>query len=193
MADPSDLMDRLRQGDASAFEEFAAAYWRKIYALALSLSGNRADAEDLTQEVLLKVYQGFSQYVQKAGNLEAFVHRMTVNLWIDWVRRRRRAPEFSLDGALDRQEGSAGLDLPDPEAGVEEVHRKEFWSAVWQAFGELPESYRVLLKLRAVDRMSYKEIAAALGESEAAVRAKLNRSRALLREKLRRRGFDPRQ
>ncbi|MGB9886217.1 MAG: RNA polymerase sigma factor [Moorellales bacterium] len=192
MADPSDLINRLRQGDASAFEEFAAAYWRKIYALALSLSGNRADAEDLTQEVLLKVYQGFSQYVQKAGSLEAFVHRMTVNLWIDWVRRRKRSPEFSLDGVLDREEGAAGLEPADPEAGVEEVHRKEFWSAVWQAFGELPENYRVLLKLRVVDQMSYKEIAAALGESEAAVKAKLNRSRALLKEKLRRRGFDSR-
>ena len=192
MADFTHILERLRQGDVSAFEEFAAAYWKKIYGLAVSLAGNRADAEDLTQEVLLKVYLRFTQYAQKAGSLDAFVHRMTVSLWIDWVRRRKRAPEFSLEGALDRGEGGSALDPADPEGGLEEVHRKEFWEAVWKAFGELPETYRVLLKLRAVDQMSYKEIAAALGESEAAVKAKLNRSRALLKEKLRRSGFGPR-
>lgn len=192
MADIQSLVARMQCGDASAFEEFAASYRDKIYALALSLAGNRADAEDLTQEVLLKIYLDFQKYAKKAGSFEAFIYRMAVNLWIDWVRRRKRVQVFSIEGALDEEEGGPTVELAAPEEGVEAVHRKEFSRAVWKAWGELPENYRLLLKLRAVDHLSYREIAATVGETEAAVKCKVSRGRSLLKEKLRQSGFDSR-
>lgn len=190
MADIQSLVARMQWGDASAFEEFVECYRHKIYAMALSLAGNRTDAEDLTQEVLLKVYLDFPKYARKAGSFEAFVHRMAVNLWIDWVRRRKRIQVFSIEGALGEGESGPPFELVDPEESSETVHKKEFWQAVWKALGELPDNYRLLIKLRAVDRLSYREIAATVGESEAAVKCKVSRGRSLLRQKLRESGFD---
>lgn len=184
------LVARMQQGDLSAFEELVTVYRNKVYALALTLAGNQADAEDLTQEVFLKIYLGFQEYAKKEGNFEALVHRMTVNLWIDWVRKRKRFPAFSLENITAEEEGGAFEEAAASDEDFEQVHRKEFWRAIWSAWGELPENYRVVLKLRVVDQLSYKEIAALTGDSEAAVKSKLNRSRQMLKNKLRRMGFD---
>jgi RNA polymerase sigma-70 factor (ECF subfamily) len=182
MADLETLVARMQWGDISAFEEFARSYWERIYALAFSLSGNRADAEDLTQEILLKLYRDFPKYARRPGSLDAFIYRMAVNLWVGWVRRRKRHPTFSLE--------EAPFEPDDPEADPEKVLQKEYWRAVWKAWGELPEHYRLLLKLRVADGLSYREIAAAVGETEAAVKCKVSRGRTLLRQKLKESGFD---
>ncbi|MGI9951972.1 RNA polymerase sigma factor [Moorellaceae bacterium AZ2] len=190
MADIESLVARMREGDTSAFEELVTVYRSKVYALALTLAGNQADAEDLTQEVFLKIYLGFQEYAKKKGSFEALVHRMTVNLWIDWMRRRKRFPTFSLEDMTGEEESEASEEIATSGEDIEQVHRREFWRAVWKAWGELPENYRVILKLRVVDQLSYKGIAAITQESEAAVKSKLNRSRQMLKEKLRQAGFD---
>ncbi|MGI9952061.1 sigma-70 family RNA polymerase sigma factor [Moorellaceae bacterium AZ2] len=188
MGDIESLVARMQEGDPTAFEELVAKYRNKVYALALTLAGNQADAEDLTQEIFLKIYLGFKEYAQKKGSFEALVHRMTVNLWIDWTRRRKRFPTFSLD-SMAQEENRAAYEIASSEEDVERVYRREFWSAVWRAWGELPEHYRIVLKLRVVDELSYKEIAAVTGDTEAAVKSKLNRSRQMLKERLRKAGY----
>lgn len=190
MADIQSLVARMQGGDASAFEEFAESYRERIYTMSLSLTGNRADAEDLTQEVLLRLYTDFQKYAMRPGNFEAFIHRVALNLWLRWLKRRRKFQMFSLEDAMEQGEDGPPFQPADPEESLEEVHRREFWRAVWKALGELPENYRLLIKLRAVDRLSYREIAATVGQSEAAVKCKVSRGRALLRQKLRQSGFD---
>jgi len=191
MSDIESLVARMQEGDLAAFEELVAKYRHKVYALALTLAGNQADAEDLTQEVFLKIYLRFQDYAKKKGSFEALVHRMTVNLWIDWMRRRKKFQTFSLENITAEEESKAVAgELAASGEDVERGYRREFWRAVWKAWGELPENYRVILKLRVVDQLSYKQIATLTGDSEAAVKSKLNRSRQMLREKLRRAGFD---
>lgn len=189
MGDIESLVARMQEGDLAAFEELVTKYRHKVYALALTLAGNQADAEDLTQEVFLKIYLGFKEYAQKKGSFEALVYRMTVNLWIDWVRRRKRFPTFSLDTVTQEEEGKAAQEIASAEEDIDRIYRREFWDAVWRAWGELPDHYRLVLKLRVADELSYKEIAAVTGDTEAAVKSKLNRCRQMLKERLRRAGF----
>ncbi|MBE3581916.1 MAG: sigma-70 family RNA polymerase sigma factor [Thermoanaerobacteraceae bacterium] len=192
MSDAESLIARMREGDTSAFEELVAIYKEKVYSLALTLAGNRADAEDLTQEIFLRIYTSLPDFAKGKGSFDAWVHRVGVNLWIDSWRRRKRWQTFSIDGARAGNEEGTGWELPSAEEDVQEkIDRKEFWQAVWKAMGELPENYRLTLKLRAIDELSYKEIAATLGESEAAVKSRLNRCRQLLKDRLRRDGFLP--
>lgn len=192
MGDVENLIARIQEGDTSAFEELVAIYKDKVYSLAFTLAGNRADAEDLTQEIFLRIYTSLSDFARGKGSFDAWVHRVGVNLWIDSWRRRKKLQIFSIDGASASDDEGAGWELPSVEEDIQEkIDKKEFWQAVWKAMGELPENYRVALKLRAIDQLSYKEIAATLGESEAAVKSRLNRSRQLLKDKLRRDGFLP--
>ncbi|GFN21825.1 RNA polymerase sigma factor [Thermanaeromonas sp. C210] len=192
MGDAESLIARIQEGDTSAFEELVVIYKDKVYSLALTLAGNRADAEDLTQEIFLRIYTSLPDFARGKGSFDAWVHRIGVNLWIDSWRRRKKLQTFSIDGASTSEEEGTGWELPSAEEDVQEkIDKKEFWQAVWKAMGELPENYRLALKLRAIDELSYKEIAATLGESEAAVKSRLNRCRQLLKEKLRRDGFLP--
>ncbi|HBT47712.1 MAG TPA: RNA polymerase subunit sigma-24 [Peptococcaceae bacterium] len=178
------LLARMREGDLAAFEEFAAAYRDRVYALAFTLTGNREDAEDLTQEVFVKVYLGFKKFAAGKGSFEALVHKMTLNLWRSWMRKRKNFRLVSIEGLAEAEEDAAPREIAASGEEAERVCRLEFWSALWEAWGELPENYRTVLKLRVVDRLSYKEIAEITGESEAAVKSRLNRSRQALKEKL---------
>ncbi|WP_084663212.1 RNA polymerase sigma factor [Thermanaeromonas toyohensis] len=190
MPEVETLIAKVQEGDTSAFEELVMLYKDKVYSLALTLTGNHVDAEDLTQEIFFKIYISLPEFAQGKGSFEAWVHRMGVNLWIDWWRRRRKIRSFSLEGVMDSKEEGGKWEIPDDKDDVQEtVAKREFWRAVWKAYRELPESYRLTLKLRAIDELSYKEIAATLGESEAAVKSRLNRSRQLLKEKLKSLGY----
>lgn len=192
MGDVENLIARIQEGDTSAFEELVAIYKDKVYSLALTLAGNRADAEDLTQEIFLRIYTSLRDFARGKGSFDAWVHRVGVNLWIDSWRRRKKLQTFSIDGATSSEDEGAVWELPSEEEDIQEkMDKKEFWQAVWRAMGELPENYRLALKLRAIDQLSYKEIATTLGESEAAVKSRLNRSRQLLKDKLRRDGSLP--
>lgn len=180
------LVARMQEGDLTAFEELVEVYRDKVYTLAFTLTGNKSDAEDLTQEVFVKIYLGFQKYARGKGNFEAFVHKMTLNLWNSWMRKKKRASAISIEALAAEEEDRAPRELAaSQEEEVEKVYRQELWRAVWKAWGELPEQYRIVLKLRVVDRLSYKEIAKVTGCSEAAVKSKLNRSRQMLKEKLR--------
>lgn len=179
------LVARMQEGDLTAFEELVEVYREKVYALAFTLTGNRSDAEDLTQEVFVKIYLGFQKYARGKGNFEALIHKMTVNLWNSWMRKRRGLQPVSIEALAAAEENEAPKEIAASGEEMEQIYRRELWEAVWKAWGELPEHYRVILKLRVVDRLSYKEIAAITGDSEAAVKSKLNRSRQMLKEKLR--------
>lgn len=184
------LIARVQQGDMYAFEELVRAYQEKIYSLAFALAGNHADAEDLAQEILLKVYIALPNFVNDERGFDAWVHRIGVNLWIDWWRRRKKVQIFSLDAGGGTDDGGISWEIAsegnNPE---EELKKKEFWRALWRTMGELPENCRVALKLRAIDGYSYKEITVILKNSEAGLKSQLNRCRQRLKQKLAAAGF----
>lgn len=155
----------------------------RVYRLALHLTGNPHDAEDLTQDVFVRVFNSLSQY--KPGTFEGWLHRITTNLFLDRVRRRKRIRFDWMgddDGAVatadsfDRHERSG-----QPEDAFDMVH---LGPDILEALAELPPEYRAAVVLSDIEGLSYEEIAATLGIKMGTVRSRLSRARARLRETL---------
>ena len=147
-----------------------------MYTVAYRLTGNDADAQDLVQEVLLRVRRGLVTY--RPGSLEGWLSRITTNAFLDDVRRRRRRPTVPLPEDADRvllDEGS------EPDAVVAATSLS---TDIQAALRSLPEDFRTAVVLCDVVGLQYDEIADDLGVPIGTVRSRIHRGRALLREVL---------
>lgn len=164
-----DELDQTSQTWEDIVEENSA----KVYRLAYRLTGNRQDAEDLTQDVFIRVFKSLDNYV--AGNFDGWIHRITTNLFLDRVRRKSRFRIDPLgDGAEDRLVGSEPL----PEFSV---HDAGFDPDIDRALAGLAEDFRVAVVLCDVEGLSYEEIADVLGIKLGTVRSRIHRGRNQLR------------
>lgn len=157
------------------WEDVARNHGRFLYTVAYRLTGNHEDAQDLVQEVLLRVRRGLETY--RPGSLEGWLSRITTNTFLDETRRRRRRPVDLLPEEPDRvvppsppaDEALAGEVLPDD---------------VQDALRSLPEDYRAAVVMCDVVGLSYEEISESLGIPVGTVRSRIHRGRALLRKAL---------
>jgi len=146
----------------------------RVYRLAYRLSGNRVDAEDLTQETFVRVFHALPNF--QPGTLEGWLHRITTNLFLDMVRRRRRISPFALPED-DR--------LAAPSPGADQAYLERHLDAdIQQALDGLPVAFRAAVVLHDLDQLPYQEIALILGIKVATVRTRIHRGRLLLRAKL---------
>ena len=157
------------------WEEVARTYGRFLYTVAYRLSGNHEDAQDLAQEVLLRVRRGLETY--RPGSMEGWLSRITTNVFLDEVRRRRRRPQDSLPADPDR------VVPPAPAADVAHA-QQTLPDDVQAALSALPDEFRVAVVLCDVAGQSYQEISASLGVPLGTVRSRIHRGRAILRGSL---------
>jgi RNA polymerase sigma factor (sigma-70 family) len=158
------------------WDEVVREHADRVYRLAFRLAGNRADAEDLTQETFVRVFRSLAQY--SPGTFEGWLHRITTNLFLDMVRRRQRIRFDALpEDAGDRL---AGTDAG-PEQAYDEMHLDP---EIQAALDALPPDFRVAVVLCDLEQLSYEEIAATLGIKVGTVRSRIHRGRVLLREAL---------
>lgn len=143
--------------------------------MAYRLTGNADDAQDLVQEVLLKVRKGLETY--RPGSLEGWLSRITTNTFLDETRRRRRRPVDQLPDEPDRV-------LPAGPGADVALAAEALPDDVQAALGRLPEEYRVAVVLCDVVGLSYLEIGEALDVPVGTVRSRIHRGRALLRKVL---------
>ncbi|MFT4188507.1 MAG: RNA polymerase sigma factor SigE [Aeromicrobium sp.] len=179
--DQSMTSDRNTVADAEPhpsleWEDIVAEHSARVYRLALRLTGNPHDAEDLTQDVFVRVFRSLDGYAP--GNFPGWLHRITTNLFLDRARRasRIRMDRFA-DGAEDRLLG--GEARPD-----EAVHDAGFDADIEQALQSLSEDFRVVVVLCDVEGLSYEEIADILGVKLGTVRSRIHRGRTQLRAAL---------
>lgn len=165
----------------TAFETTAHRYQRKVYSFARYLLSNREEAEDVTQEVLLRLWRHERRLDEE--RLGAWLLRVTRNACYDLLRRRRAAGAMaaaeSLDGEEAREVPTAG---PDPES---RMRMSDFRRCLLEALGDLGEPYKSVVILREVQGLSHREIGEILGIPEVTVRVHLHRGRKRLREQLR--------
>ncbi len=148
----------------------------RVYRLAYRLSGNRADAEDLTQETFIRVFRSLSDFTP--GTFEGWLHRITTNLFLDMVRRRARIRFDALpEDASERLASGA----PGPEQRYDEMHLDP---DIQDALDALPADFRAAVVLCDLEELSYEEIAATLGVKVGTVRSRIHRGRVLLRNAL---------
>jgi RNA polymerase sigma-70 factor, ECF subfamily len=158
------------------WDEVVREHADRVYRLAYRLSGNRADAEDLTQETFVRVFKSLAEYTP--GTFEGWLHRITTNLFLDMVRRRQRIRFDALpDDAGDRLASNTAS----PEQAFAEAHLDP---EVQEALDALPADFRAAVVLCDLEGLSYEEIAATLGIKVGTVRSRIHRGRVLLREAL---------
>ena len=148
----------------------------RVYRLAYRLTGNQHDAEDLTQEVFVRVFRSLSQYTP--GTFEGWLHRITTNLFLDQVRRKARIRFEGLpEDAADR--------LPSREIGPAQLLDDRTYDAdVQAALDALPPDFRVAVVLCDIEGLTYEEISDLLGIKLGTVRSRIHRGRAQLRDAL---------
>lgn len=179
----ADLVRRCRAGDGAAWEEIVATYTRRIYNLAYRFTSRADAAEDLTQEVFVRVYRSLEQYDPKQGDLQNWLMRLARNLVIDDYRRRQRAPQDSHAEDLSDHAYHLRAAGGTPQR---ELERRELGQQVQAGIDKLPPDLRVCVILRDIEELSYQEIVDLLQIPEGTVKSRINRGRIELAKILRR-------
>ncbi|MBN1893840.1 RNA polymerase sigma factor [bacterium] len=174
--DESRLIERFRSGDPEAFRQIVDIQYPQVYRLCFRFLGNREDAEEICQDVFIRLHRTGAGYRQE-GKLFTFLYRIAVRLCLNRIRDRKRRNWTSLEHAAPV--GSLVSDSPDRL-----LEQKEKEQAVRKAVDELPEAQRTALILRRYQELSYSEIAKVMQCSEASVESMLFRARQTLRKKL---------
>jgi RNA polymerase sigma-70 factor (ECF subfamily) len=165
----------------TAFEDTAQKYRRRVYSFARYLLSNREEAEDVTQEVLLRLWR--HQRGLDEERLGAWLLRVTRNACYDLLRKRRSDAALAHGASLDDEEAREVASAePDPQARAEAA---DFRRRLLAALSELEEPYKSTIILREVQGLPHREIGEALGIPEVTVRVHLHRGRRKLRERLR--------
>ena len=159
-----------------SWDEVVRDHSARVYRLAYRLTGNVPDAEDLTQEVFVRVFRSLSSYTP--GTFEGWLHRITTNLFLDMARRRQR---IRFEGLGDQAVGLLRDDEPTPAQAFDARHLD---TDVLQALEALAPEYRAAVVLCDIEGLSYEEIAATLGIKLGTVRSRIHRGRAQLRAAL---------
>jgi RNA polymerase sigma factor (sigma-70 family) len=164
------------QDQVPSWDEIVNDHSARVFGLAYRLTGNRVDAEDLTQEVFVRVFRSLHTYTP--GTMEGWLHRITTNLFLDQARRKQR---IRFDNLSDEAESS--LPSSGPEPG-EAHHDQHFDADIETALSSLPPDFRVAVVLCDIEGLSYEEIAEVLGLKLGTVRSRIHRGRAQLRTAL---------
>ena len=156
-----------------SWDEVVREHSARVYRLAYRLTGNVPDAEDLTQEVFVRVFRSLSTYTP--GTFEGWLHRITTNLFLDMARRRQR---IRFEGLGEEAAGRLSGDEPTPAQAFDARHLD---GDVQQAIAALAPEYRAAVVLCDIEGLSYEEVADTLGVKLGTVRSRIHRGRAQLR------------
>ncbi|MFN0109669.1 MAG: sigma-70 family RNA polymerase sigma factor [Blastocatellia bacterium] len=177
-----DLVRRCRAGDSAAWEQVVHEYSRRVYNLAYRFTARHESAEDLTQEVFVRVYRSLEQYDPQAGDLANWLMRLARNLIIDDYRRRVRTPTDQGDDIGDHEYHlESRHDAPD--RGVERFERAK---QVHAAIAKLQHDLRECVILRDIEELTYQEIVDILRIPIGTVKSRINRGRIELAKIMRR-------
>jgi RNA polymerase sigma factor (sigma-70 family) len=164
------------QWNLPTWEDIVHTHSARVYRLAYRLTGNPHDAEDLTQEVFVRVFRSLSSYTP--GTFEGWLHRITTNLFLDSARRKQR---IRFEGLADEMAHRLAGSEPTPAQAFDDSHLDDDVQAALKA---LPPEYRAAVVLCDIEGFSYEEIAATLGVKLGTVRSRIHRGRAQLRAAL---------
>jgi len=183
------LVQQCRNNDVAAFEALVNRYKNKVYNFVYRMVGNPDDAEDVTQEVFLKVYKRI-QYFRGESSFQTWLFRIATNQCVDRSRKLKRGIQqtVSLYETPDDNDDSSGTqrEIPDNEADpLRYVTREELRQVVQEGLARLSDKLRAVLVLYDIQGMSYEEIARTLGVPIGTVKSRLFNARAQLARRIR--------
>lgn len=181
--DGAELVRRCRAGDGSAWENIVSLFSRRIFNLAYRFTSSREQAEDLTQEVFVRIYRTLEQFDAKQGDLQNWLMRLARNLIIDDYRKRQRNPQNT--HAEDVEDHVFHLHSHTVSAH-KDLELRELSAQVQEGIDKLPADLRTCVILRDIEEMTYQEIVDLLKIPEGTVKSRINRGRIELAKILRR-------
>ena len=184
------LVRRCVAGDADAWEEIVRSYNRRIYNVCYRFTGSADSAEDLAQEVFIKMYRTLDSYAPEKGAFTTWIMTMTRNLLVDHYRKAKQdRVTDSLDAGITEDEDAVPLSdrIEDSAPSADDrIQRRETQEMVQKAIQKLSPELREAVILRDLQDMDYKEIAVALKVPEGTVKSRINRGRMELARLLQR-------
>ena len=180
MSADADLISRAAGGDASAFQALVERHRTMVYRVAYQFAGNHHDAEDIAQEVFIKVYRSLDRFRQDA-QLTSWMYRIVMNACIDHRRRYRAGTNAATGDEAEYTMSNAPEETPGPE---EQAYAGEIGEVLQLEIGRLPKGQRLVFVMRHYQGMKLCEIAAALGLAEGTVKRQLHAAVHRLREAL---------
>jgi RNA polymerase sigma-70 factor (ECF subfamily) len=169
-----DLLERARRGDAAAFEGLMRMQERRVLRLALRLTGDLEDAQDVSQDVFLKLHRELVRF-REAPDLEAWLTRVTVNTCWDYERKKKRSRLVPIDDAPAAWQSSS----PSPETIARHSQNVDMLQAGLETLGQ---GERAAIVLRELEELSTSEVASTLGLAESTVRVQICTARVKLRK-----------
>ena len=179
------LMLKFKEGDIESFEKLMEKYQKLVINTAYRLIGDKTEAEDIAQEVFLNIYSHSWRYKPQA-RFSTWLFKITRNICLNRLRWKRRHPTVSLDSPIKTENGEIARDIPDkPQAAADAIlGRKEIQALIKDAIDSLPLKQRMAVILAKYDNLPYQEIARIMGCSVIAIKLRLHRAKAALKERL---------
>jgi len=175
----TELVEGCRRGDEAAWRELVRRHTRKVFGLAYRFAGRVDEAEDLTQEVFVKVYERLGRYQADQGSFATWLMTVARNHAIDHYRRRREERLHTIDAAEDLERFASREERQDRS-----YEREERAQLVRRAVRSLPRELREAVVLCDLQGLAYEEIAASLGVPLGTVKSRINRGRLELARRL---------
>ena len=177
----------LTEREQNRFNDLMQGTYRKVYNMAFRLSGNKSDAEDLTQEAFFSAYRSFNEF-EGDRPFENWIFRIVTRLFLDMLRtRRRRVKAVSYDSPLTNGSGDENLyfEMPDNGGNPEQkVMEGSFSEDLQKALNSLSPEQRLLITLADIEGVAYKEFAEILGKPVGTIRSRLHRTHKAIRARL---------
>lgn len=182
-ADEAELIDRLRRGDESAFRQVVESRKDLVYNTVLGLLQHPEDAEDVAQDVFIKMYESIHQFKGESA-FSTWLYRIAVTKALEWIRSRKRKKRFAFITGLLGDNNELRHDPPDFHHPGVQLDNKERASRLFKSIAKLPDNQRVAFTLHKVEGIPYQEIAAIMELSVSAIESLIHRAKNNLRKDL---------
>lgn len=181
MTEETELIELLKQKDRAAFKKIVETWQNMVYNTALGILQNAEDAEDVTQETFIQVYESVSSF-KGESKFSTWVYRITVSKATDHIRKKKRKKRFAFIQSLYGKNDAPVIDPPDFFHPGVSMENKENAAVLFKAMEQLPGNQKTAFVLNKIEGLSYIEIGNVLKVSDSAVDALLQRARANLKK-----------
>lgn len=181
-----DLVERCRTGDRRAFRLLVERYERMVFHTVVTMIGDPVEADDVAQEVFIKVYRSIRQF-EGQSKFSVWLYRVAVNQCLDYLKYRNRRPQaVSIDGIMRENDGTLEFLFMDPAPAADEAYEdRQLQAAIRRILDSLTPEQRLIIRLKDIEGRSQEEIAGILGCPVGTVKSRLNRAREVLKDRLR--------
>lgn len=176
------LIELSVSGDVEAFETLIQSHQKKVYNIALRMTGNPEDAKELAQDAIVRAFTSIRKF-RGDSSFSTWLYRITMNVCTDFLRKRNRAVMISMEQGAAANENSQSIQIEEEAPGPDELaEKKQLKKLVQDAMACLSDEHRQVLILRDILDMSYKEISGILNVNEGTVKSRINRARTGLKK-----------